>query len=90
MSKSDWLSRADFDKLDEILGKLGYGGYYDFLEVLKIIGRNIAAGYAGNTMIDLDDVKTIPELVGILVAWTDKILSWRHKHPEFEEEVLKA
>ena len=30
------LNREDWNKLDDLLGKIGFGGYYDFLEVLKI------------------------------------------------------
>lgn len=30
------LSKEDWDKLDDLLGKIGFGGYYDLLEVLKM------------------------------------------------------
>lgn len=30
------LSKEDWNKLDDLLGKIGFGGYYDLLEVLKI------------------------------------------------------
>jgi len=30
------LSKEDWNKLDDLLGKMGFGGYYDLLEVLKI------------------------------------------------------
>lgn len=29
------LSQNDWDKLDELLGKHGFGGYYDLVECLK-------------------------------------------------------
>jgi len=29
------LSKEDWNKLDELLGKIGFGGYYDLLEVIK-------------------------------------------------------
>jgi len=29
------LSKEDWNKLDDLLGKMGFGGYYDLLEVLK-------------------------------------------------------
>lgn len=29
------MKHEDWEKLDELLGKEGFGGYYDFLELLK-------------------------------------------------------
>lgn len=30
------LPKKDWEKLDELLGKIGFGGYYDLLEVVRI------------------------------------------------------
>lgn len=88
------LSREDWDALDDLLGKHGYGGYYDFLECLKIIGRNISAGFLRKNgdlqMIDTDEVKSIPEMMAILDSWSDQIALWRGKHPNWEEEVVDS
>lgn len=92
MSKKGWLSRADFNKLDELLSRLGYGGYYDFLECLKLIAKNMGAIYViedGDLQAwDLEDIKTIPEMMGVLMAWSNKVAVWRARHVEWEEDVL--
>ena len=31
------LSKTDWNTLDDLLGKVGFGGYYDLVEVLKTI-----------------------------------------------------
>lgn len=94
MSKKGWLSRKDFTKLDDLLSKLGYGGYYDFLECLKTIASNIGAVYfyKGDDLQawDLEDVKTIPELMTMLMVWSDKVAVWMAKKENegFIDEVL--
>lgn len=35
------LSREDWDKLDDLLGKHGFGGYYDLVECLKMVLRKL-------------------------------------------------
>ena len=36
------LSKEDWQQLDMLLGKVGFGGYYDLVECLKIAITNIA------------------------------------------------
>lgn len=91
MNSSKRLSREDWDQLDTLIGKHGFGGYYDFLECLRMVGKNIAAGLLKEDgdvrMIDLDEVKTLHEMTSILLSWSDKISVWRGNHPDWEEEV---
>jgi hypothetical protein len=35
------LNKQDWEKMDELLGKIGFGGYYDFIELLKMSIVNI-------------------------------------------------
>ena len=35
------LSKSDWNRLDELLGKIGFGGYYDLIEVLRDIVCNL-------------------------------------------------
>ncbi|MFA5307117.1 MAG: hypothetical protein WC365_06750 [Candidatus Babeliales bacterium] len=35
------LNKEDWEKIDELLGKIGFGGYYDFIELLKMSIINI-------------------------------------------------
>lgn len=87
-----WLSREDFAILDELFGKLGYGGYYDFLLVLKdIASKSGAIHFIEDGEIrgwDLEDIKTIPELVSMLLAWSNKVLDYREKNPDYIDKIL--
>lgn len=38
------LSREDWQKLDALLSKIGFGGYYDLIELLRMTAHNLAAG----------------------------------------------
>lgn len=94
MPVAKWLSRQDFEKLDELFGKLGYGGYYDFLQCLKDIASRSGAIYCGKgndvQAWDLEDFKTIPEVVSILMAWSNKLSSFLHENPQFIEKILAS
>ena len=35
------LNKEDFDKLDELIRKIGFGSYYDLIECLKMILDNM-------------------------------------------------
>jgi len=37
-----WLNGEDFNNLDDLIGKLGFGGYFDFLECLNTISYDLA------------------------------------------------
>jgi len=69
------MNREDWNKLDELLGKEGFGGYYDLVECLKDIARDwITDVKDGLTDFEkirskVDDVKTIKGAVGFLRAF---------------------
>lgn len=89
------LSREDFNKLADLLRKMGYIGYFDFLQNLKDIANNIGANYfekewVGDDVDDLEGVKTIYEVERILRGWSYKISTWLDKHPEWINEILES
>ena len=64
------LSREEWNQLDDLLGKHGYGGYYDLIEVLKMILGELGIG---NTGIDIGDPETklsLPEATDLLYQWS--------------------
>ena len=40
--KNTRLIREEWDQLDTLLGKHGFGGYYDLVECLNIMAQNIS------------------------------------------------
>lgn len=75
VNKKHWLSEEDWSKLDELLGKHGFGGYYDLVECLKMALEKVVRlkdpGFCA------DDVKDLPTVVTALgeaaeVAYSDK------------------
>ena len=55
------LNREEWQQLDKLLGKHGFGGYYDLLECLKIVLSRIAKDrYAENK---IKDLKTVVDLL---------------------------
>jgi len=60
------LSKEDWDKLDDLIGQHGFGGYYDLVECLKMVAGDL--GVSG-TEVDLMDIKTLPEVVDLLMVW---------------------
>lgn len=91
MTKKGWLSREDFEKLDDLFGKLGYGGYYDFLECLKEIGSKIGAYTVEGGEIDREDLKTISEVMAVLSAWSEAIYQFRLKSNfQFDKEIYEC
>ena len=89
-----WLSKEDFDKLDDLFSKMGYGGYYDFLQCLKSIASEIGAIYVmkkGDLQAwDLEDLKTISEVQSLITAWSLKIGKYMNAHPEWIDEILRV
>lgn len=83
------LSRADWDKLDDLLGKHGLGNYYDFLECMK----QIASDLGMSNVYDLDDFKTLPDLWHELRTWTTLLsgeLGFIDLAIDLSEKVLKT
>jgi len=73
MKKSNWLSKEDFEQLDRLFQKMGYGGYYDFLECLKHVGYRYNAFIVDGKMIDPNTLKTIPDVMNALMLGRPKI-----------------
>lgn len=88
-NRRGWLTRENFEELDRLIGLLGYGGYYDYLEALKEIGSKIGAYTVPGGEIDRMDIKTLPDIETILSAWAELISKWRRKNPDWAEEILK-
>jgi len=92
MKRKGWLERKDFDKLDELLGKLGFGGYYDFFQCLKDIASDSGAIHVkkGDDVQawDLDDIKTIPEMIAMLHVWSHKLSDFFLEYPEVIDQIL--
>jgi len=86
--KKGWLSREDFEVMDGLFEKMGYGGYYDFLELLKMIGSKIGAFTVPGGEIDRMDVKTIQEMEVILSNWSYLVMNWRVENPDWCDWVL--
>lgn len=40
------LAKVDWERLDSLLGQVGFGGYYDLVEVLKTIVTNLKPSVA--------------------------------------------
>jgi len=57
---TNYLTKDEWDKLDTLLGKHGFGGYYDLLECLKSL--------AGKNHAEINQLKTLPEVVTFLMA----------------------
>ena len=63
MSKKDVrLSQEDWDTLDDLLAKHGFGGYYDLVECLK----GVILKFRKNA--DLFEVRDLPTVVRILMG----------------------
>lgn len=78
--KTKWLSSDDWRKLDDLLGKHGFGGYYDLIESLKIALGDLGIERTG---VDLypEGVNrlNLPETVRLLTDWTFTL----SRHPEW-------
>ena len=52
-----------------MLGKHGFGGYYDLLETLKMIAGDLNIGETGIDVSDPEYKWTLPELVKLIQRW---------------------
>jgi len=64
-SKDIFLSKEEWDQLDTLLGKHGFGGYYDLVESLKIVLSRISHG-----QLDLTKIKDLPTVVTALMKYS--------------------
>lgn len=60
------LSKDDWNQLDDLLGKHGFGGYYDLVECLKLVGGDLGISLTG---IDYSDSISLPQMVQYLQDW---------------------
>ena len=56
------LAKADWERLDSLLGQVGFGGYYDFVEVLKTIVTNLKPSVT-DSIIGEADLHTLVMLI---------------------------
>jgi hypothetical protein len=85
------LSRGDWKNLDTLIGKHGFGGYYDLVESLKMV-----AGDLGITMTGIelypehngDQSMGLPQIVQFLQDWAG-LLSKDPEFPALAERVAK-
>jgi len=56
------LSKEEWNQLDNLLSKHGFGGYYDLLECLKMILCRVAKGKIKREE-EIKDLKTVVELL---------------------------
>lgn len=59
------LNKQDWDKLDDILGKMDFGGYYDCLEYMKDALKDLALAIGIKTK-KLEDIKELDVLLHVI------------------------
>lgn len=64
------LSKDDWNLLDGLLGRHGFGGYYDLVECLKIVAGDLGINYTG---LDMSDNMSLPQVVRFLQDWVGLI-----------------
>lgn len=60
------LSKDDWNLLDGLLGRHGFGGYYDLVECLKMVAGDLGIGMTG---LDTSDDMSLPQIVKFLQNW---------------------
>lgn len=63
------LSREDWNKLDDLLGKHGFGGYYDLVETLKDTASHLGIGNLGIDLYPEGKGISLPQIVIFLRDW---------------------
>lgn len=63
--KDVYLSKEDWDSLDTLLGKHGFGGYYDLVESLRTVLSQVTHG-----QLDLTKIKDLPSVVAALLKYS--------------------
>lgn len=66
------LNKEDWKKLDELLSKIGFGGYYDLVECLKTILRNLP--YKNVKFYELADKESSIEVLVKLILLIQRLL----------------
>jgi len=79
--KAKWLSSDDWRMLDDLLGKHGFGGYYDLIESLKISLGDLGIERTGFDLYPEGRNRlNLPQTVRILNEWTHTL----SLHPEWD------
>ena len=64
------LSKEEWNQLDDLLGKHGYGGYYDLVEFLKMTLVELQIGNTGIDIADPEMKLNLPEATELLYKWS--------------------
>ena len=65
----DRLSYNNWRQLDTLIGKHGFGGYYDLIECLKDVATHLGIGATGLDLNDPEDKTDLPQIVAYLRDW---------------------
>ena len=85
------LNKQDWDKLDEILSKFNYGGYYDFIEVVKSMINDLALSlYPDVKLKNLEQLKEFDETFDLLKELIYKAIDKIKDYKEFEKRIAEA
>jgi len=74
------LAYKEWNRLDDLLGMHGWGGYYDLVECIKGDLSTLGAEYCtepGGLLDIYESIKTLPEALELLHAWASMIGNWR-------------
>lgn len=80
------LPYKEWEKLDELLGKHGFGGYYDLIECLKDIAGQLGFSNTGVILDDPDVKVDLPQMISYLRDWAGHL----SKTPGFLDLTVKA
>ena len=80
------LPYKDWEKLDELLGKHGFGGYYDLIECLKDIAGQLGFSNTGVDITSPDEKVELPQMISYLRDWSSTLSNT----PGFTELAVKA
>ena len=64
------LSKEDWSKLDEILGRHGFGGYYDLVECLKTVIEKIGRDKLKSDW--KEKIRDLPTVVRLLLKVSEE------------------
>ena len=83
------LSKEDWDRLDTLIGKHGFGGYYDLVECLKIVAGELGISNTGIELYPEHDggqSMSLPQIVQFLQDWA-RLISTDREFPALAERV---
>ena len=64
------LSYEDWNTLDTLLSRHGFGGYYDLIECLKIVAGDLGISCAGLDLEGPDNKISLPQMIQYLQDWS--------------------